>query len=112
MRRIAKAVNFGILYGQSAFGLAKALGIPQADAAEFIAGYFRVFAGAAAFMDDVLDRPMGIVWQVMRACDLADDPSMLYDDESERVKFGYVAARNEAAKAAARADSEAPKEVP
>ena len=56
MRRVAKAVNFGILYGQSAFGLAKALGIPQAEAAEFIAGYFRVFAGAAAFMDDVLDR--------------------------------------------------------
>jgi len=56
MRRLAKAVNFGILYGQSAFGLAKALGIPQADAAEFIAAYFRVFAGAEAFMDDVLDR--------------------------------------------------------
>jgi len=56
MRRLAKAVNFGILYGQSAFGLSKALGIPQADAAEFIAGYFRVFAGAATFMDDVLDR--------------------------------------------------------
>ena len=56
MRRVAKAVNFGILYGQSAFGLARALGIPQADAAEFIAGYFRVFEGAAAFMDDALDR--------------------------------------------------------
>jgi DNA polymerase-1 len=56
MRRLAKAVNFGILYGQSAFGLAKALGIPQPEAAEFIAGYFRVFAGAAAFMDEVLDR--------------------------------------------------------
>jgi DNA polymerase I len=56
MRRVAKAVNFGILYGQSPFGLAKALGIPQAEAAEFIAAYFRVFAGAAAFMDDVLDR--------------------------------------------------------
>jgi DNA polymerase-1 len=56
MRRIAKAVNFGILYGQSAFGLAKALGISQAEAAEFIAGYFRAFSGAAAFMDDVLDR--------------------------------------------------------
>jgi DNA polymerase-1 len=56
MRRIAKAVNFGILYGQSAFGLAKALGISQAVAAEFIAGYFRAFSGAAAFMDDVLDR--------------------------------------------------------
>ena len=56
MRRIAKAVNFGILYGQSAFGLAKSLGISQAEAGEFIAGYFRVFAGASAFMDDVLDR--------------------------------------------------------
>ena len=56
MRRTAKAVNFGILYGQSSFGLAKALGIPQADAAAFIAAYFRSFAGAEAFMDDVLDR--------------------------------------------------------
>jgi DNA polymerase-1 len=56
MRRTAKAVNFGILYGQSGFGLAKALGIPQADAAAFIAAYFQSFAGAAAFMDDVLDR--------------------------------------------------------
>ena len=56
MRRTAKAVNFGILYGQSAFGLAKALGIPQADAAAFIAAYFRTFSGAEAFIDDCLDR--------------------------------------------------------
>ena len=56
MRRTAKAVNFGILYGQSSFGLAKSLGIPQAEAAAFIAAYFKSFAGAAAFMDDVLDR--------------------------------------------------------
>jgi DNA polymerase-1 len=56
MRRTAKAVNFGILYGQSAFGLAKALAIPQPDAAEFIAAYFRMFAGAADFMDEILDR--------------------------------------------------------
>jgi DNA polymerase-1 len=56
MRRTAKAVNFGILYGQSGFGLAKALSIPQDEATAFIAAYFRTFAGAAAFMDDVLDR--------------------------------------------------------
>jgi DNA polymerase-1 len=55
LRRIAKAVNFGILYGQSAFGLAKTLGISQAEAAAFIAAYFQTFSGAAAFMDDVLD---------------------------------------------------------
>jgi len=56
MRRTAKAVNFGILYGQSAFGLGKALAIPQPEAAAFIEAYFQTFAGAAAFMDDVLDR--------------------------------------------------------
>ena len=56
MRRTAKAVNFGILYGQSAFGLAKALGISQPEAAEFIAAYFEKFSGASQFIDEVLDR--------------------------------------------------------
>jgi len=56
MRRTAKAVNFGILYGQSAFGLAKSLSISQPEAAEFIAAYFEKFSGASAFIDDVLDR--------------------------------------------------------
>ena len=56
MRRTAKAVNFGILYGQSAFGLAKSLGISQPEAAEFIAAYFEKFSGASQFIDDVLDR--------------------------------------------------------
>jgi DNA polymerase-1 len=56
MRRTAKAVNFGILYGQSGFGLAKSLGIPQAEATAFIAAYLATFAGAAAYMDEVLDR--------------------------------------------------------
>ena len=55
MRRVAKAVNFGILYGQSGFGLAKALSITQLEAAAFIETYFRTFAGAAAFMESVLD---------------------------------------------------------
>ncbi len=56
MRRTAKAVNFGILYGQSGFGLAKSLGIPQAEATAFIAAYLEAFAGAAMYMDEVLDR--------------------------------------------------------
>jgi DNA polymerase-1 len=55
MRRVAKAVNFGILYGQSGFGLAKALSITQLEASAFIETYFRTFAGAAAFIDTVLD---------------------------------------------------------
>lgn len=38
-RRVAKTVNFGIVYGQSAFGLARTLGIPQREAGAFIGAY-------------------------------------------------------------------------
>ncbi len=55
MRRTAKAVNFGVVYGQSAFGLAKSLGIGQEDAAAFIEKYFDKYAGMASFMEELLD---------------------------------------------------------
>ena len=55
MRRNAKAVNFGILYGQSAFGLAASLRISKSEAAAFIAAYFQAFCGAAEFIDRVLE---------------------------------------------------------
>ncbi len=54
MRRSAKAVNFGIIYGQSPFGLAKALGIPQEEAAQFIVEYFSRYPGVGQFMRDTL----------------------------------------------------------
>jgi DNA polymerase-1 len=50
MRRSAKAVNFGVIYGQSPFGLAKGLGISQEEAAKFIDGYFATYRGVANFM--------------------------------------------------------------
>jgi DNA polymerase-1 len=50
MRRSAKAVNFGVIYGQSPFGLAKNLGIDQRDAAEFIDRYFAGYPGVDAFL--------------------------------------------------------------
>jgi DNA polymerase-1 len=50
MRRSAKAVNFGVIYGQSPFGLAKGLGISQEEAAAFIDGYFATYRGVANFM--------------------------------------------------------------
>ncbi len=55
MRRSAKAVNFGVIYGQSPFGLAKGLGISQDDAAKFIDGYFATYRGVAEFMLRTLD---------------------------------------------------------
>jgi DNA polymerase-1 len=55
MRRMAKAVNFGVVYGQSPFGLAASLGIPQSEAASFIDGYFARYHGVADYLDRVLD---------------------------------------------------------
>ncbi|MBI2826997.1 MAG: DNA polymerase I [Planctomycetia bacterium] len=54
MRRRAKAVNFGVLYGQSAFGLAKALGIAQDEAAAFINAYFDRYPGVEKFLGQIL----------------------------------------------------------
>ncbi len=55
MRRMAKAVNFGVVYGQSPFGLAASLGISQVEAAKFIDGYFSRYHGVADYLDRVLD---------------------------------------------------------
>jgi len=54
MRRTAKTVNFGIIYGQSAFGLARNLGIDQQEAAEFIDRYFDRYAQIEEFFEKVL----------------------------------------------------------
>ena len=51
MRRGAKAVNFGVIYGQSPFGLAKQLGIEQAEAAQFIDAYFDRYRGRRGISD-------------------------------------------------------------
>jgi len=54
MRRKAKAVNFGVIYGQSPFGLAKQLGIDKEEAARFIDAYFASYPGIDRFLDRVL----------------------------------------------------------
>jgi DNA polymerase-1 len=53
-RNRAKAVNFGIVYGISAFGLAAQLGIPQAEARAYIERYFARYAGVQAFIEKTL----------------------------------------------------------
>ncbi len=51
-RRYAKVINFGLIYGMSAFGLAKALGIDNTAAKNYIARYFERFEGVKRYMDE------------------------------------------------------------
>ncbi len=55
-RRSAKAINFGLMYGMSAFGLGKQLGIPRSEAQNYIDLYFDRYPGVKAFMDEIKER--------------------------------------------------------
>ncbi len=67
-RRNAKAVNFGIIYGQSAFGLSQNLGIPRKEAAEIIDNYFMQYPGIKKYMSETIDfaKENGYVETIMK----------------------------------------------
>jgi DNA polymerase-1 len=56
LRRNAKAVNFGIVYGLSAFGLAAQLGIPRYEAERYIQGYFERYRGVKTFLEATVEQ--------------------------------------------------------
>ena len=56
LRRRAKAVNFGLIYGMSAFGLARQLGIERGEAQAYIERYFERYPGVRAYMDETRSR--------------------------------------------------------
>jgi len=67
LRGRAKAVNFGISYGQTAFGLSQSLNIPRSEAKEIITSFFKLFADVKTFMDDGIEfaRKNGYVETIM-----------------------------------------------
>lgn len=92
-RRKAKAINFGIIYGISAFGLANQLSISREEAANYIAAYFEKFPGIRAYMDNTKEfcREHGYVETIFgRRCHM---PSV-NDKNPQRRQFGERAAIN------------------
>ena len=55
-RRVAKAVNFGVIYGQTDWGLSRQLRIPRETARRYIESYFERYAGVQAFMEHTIER--------------------------------------------------------
>ncbi|VAV91717.1 DNA polymerase I [hydrothermal vent metagenome] len=93
VRRQAKAINFGIIYGISAFGLARQLGIGNAEAKQFIDTYFERFPGIRQYMEDTKDfcRRHGYVETIFgRRCHIAS----INDKNGMRRSFGERAAIN------------------
>ncbi|MGI8567687.1 MAG: DNA polymerase I [Methylocella sp.] len=93
VRRRAKAINFGIIYGISAFGLANQLGIPREEAGAYIKKYFERFPGIRAYMDQTkaIVRERGFVTTIFgRKCHY---PRVTASNPSERA-FNERAAIN------------------
>jgi DNA polymerase-1 len=55
-RRVAKTINFGVMYGMSAFRLANELGISRTEAAAFIDAYFKTYAGIRRYIDELIKK--------------------------------------------------------
>ena len=68
MRRNAKMVNFGIIYGISTFGLSERLGITRKEAAEIVDSYFKQYSGVRTYMDKAIlsAREHGYVETIMK----------------------------------------------
>jgi len=99
MRRSAKAINFGVIYGQSPFGLAKTIDIEQGEAAKFIDAYFARLPGVDEFMQHTLVdcRRLGYVTTISgrrRPVQGVRDPATLRDKRQrnlpERIAINTV----------------------
>ena len=98
-RRAAKAINFGLMYGMGAFGLARQLGIPRGEAQDYIALYFSRYPGVRDFME--------------RTRQQAKEQGYVETVFGRRLYLPYIASRNQGQRAGAeRAAINAPMQGP
>ncbi len=95
-RRIAKSINFGLAYGQSAYGLAQATGLAKSDAQKFIEAYFKRFARVRTYIEDTKRQAIttGYVETVMGRRRYF--PLLQSQDNDQRVQIAKRAAEREA----------------
>ncbi len=89
-RRVAKAVNFGIIYGISSFGLAENLGIYTNEAKEFIDKYFETYPGIKKYMDESIEEAKGLgysktLFERKRTIEELNNPNYMIRQSGERI---------------------------
>ena len=95
MRARCKAVNFGVIYGQGAFGLSKAIGVPQREAKRFIDEYFEKYSSIKTFMAEVIEnsKSTGYAETILgrrRPIDGLNAKNFNIRSQSERMAFNTV----------------------
>ncbi len=96
MRNIAKIINFSIIYGKTAFGLSKELGIKRKEAEDFIKGYFSTYAKVKPFCEEVVEevRSKGYVQTMLgRIRDLSktiNSSNAMARNEAERMALNTL----------------------
>lgn len=95
LRNIGKTINFGVVYGQTPFGLAKQLDVPQSEAKAFIEGFYREFHGVKEYREKILEdaRKEGFVQTYMgrrRYLPDLNSKNKMVKQNAERVAFNTV----------------------
>jgi len=90
-RNAAKAVNFGIIYGQTAFGLSQQLGISRGDAQQFITDYFARFSQVRTYIQATIDQATKLGWAQTMAGRRRYIPHLASDNRNERLHGERIA---------------------
>ncbi|AHC13730.1 DNA polymerase I [Salinispira pacifica] len=90
-RRIAKSINFGVMYGMSAFRLSREIGISRNEAQEFIDAYFQTYSGIRRYIDDLVERTEKLGYVETMAGRRRSIPTISSSNKNERMGAQRIA---------------------